>query len=55
MIKGSNKNNIVKIIVKGRLTTRMKNHHLDLISKLNPRHTGLEGIPREHDTWLAGN
>ena len=32
MIKGSKKNNITKIIVKGRLTTRMKNYNLDIIS-----------------------
>ena len=52
MIKGSKKDNIVQMIVKGRLTTRMKNYNLDFSSELNPRQVGLEGVPREYDIWL---
>ena len=54
MIKGSKKNNIVKIMAKGRLTTtgKMKNYNLEFISGLNPRRVCLEGVPREYDIWL---
>ena len=52
MIQGSKKNNIVRIMAKGRLTTKMKNYNLDFISELNPRQVGLEGVPREYNMWL---
>ncbi len=35
-VKGLRKNSMVKVIVKGRVTTRMKNNQLGLISELNP-------------------
>ena len=51
MLKGSKQNNIVILIVKGRLTTRMKNKQLGFISELNPRRSGLVGVPREFNSW----
>ena len=52
MIKGSRKSNIVKILIKGRLTTRMTNHYLGLICEFNPNLVDLAGIPRQYDMWI---
>ena len=50
MIMGSKEHSIVKIIVRGRLTTRMKKRMLGFISEANPRRSGLQvvGVPREN-------
>ena len=51
MIKGSRKNNLVKIIIKDRLTTRVINHQLELIRELNPNRGDLLGVTRHFDIY----
>ncbi len=50
LVKGLKKNCMVKVIVNGQVTTRIKNNQLGLISKLNPQQSGLMMKPLEYDT-----
>ena len=51
MIKGSRRNNLVKIVARGRLTTRLMNQQLDLIRELNPNRGDLLGVTRHFDVY----
>jgi hypothetical protein len=52
-LKGLKRNQMVKLIVRGRLlTTRMQTNQLKLISELNQRRSGLVGLTRKCDTWV---
>ena len=51
VIKGLRKNNLVKIIVKDRLTTRLVNQQLELIRELDPNSGDLLGVTRHFDIY----
>ena len=52
MLKASRRSNLVRTMIKGRLTTGMKNIQLGLISKLNPVRSVIAEMPRDYETWL---